>query len=289
MAARRGPTIPRRQLGGELRRLRDKSGLTALQAAQEVGISETKLSKVERGLAGLPKIADLEALLELYGVRDTDDIEFLLDTHRQSLARGWWTPYSVVMPSGMATFVGLESDARSIKAWQPNVVYGLLQTERYARALFETSKPVNETNTEFVERNVALRMERKEILTREERPLELWCVLDEATLRRVRQSAEVMVEQYAEIERMTQRDNVTVQIMPLTSTSYRCSFNFAILDFGPHLPPAVESDVPSGVAVTERDRDIWEHSRRFDSLRASALSPDETPRFLQQLAREITS
>lgn len=288
MAARRGPTIPRRQLGGELRRLREKNGLSVIEAATRAGVSDAKLSRVERGLAGLPKISDLETLIELYGVEDFEDQEFLRDTHRQSLGSGWWTPYRTFMPSGMATFVGLESDARSIRAWQPNLVYGLLQTERYARALFETAKPVDETNTEFVERNVALRMERKDVLTRDRRPLELWCVLDEAALRRMRGDATVMTEQYEEIVRLIQRDNVTVQILPLTSTSYRCTFDFALLDFGPNLPPAVEADSATGASVTERDRDIWTHARRFDSLRAAALAPDETPRFLEQLAREIT-
>ncbi|GAB2888995.1 helix-turn-helix domain-containing protein [Streptomyces mayteni] len=289
MAARRGPTIPRRQLGGELRRLRENSGLIVLEAAQRVGISETKLSKVERGLAGLPKISDLEALLELYGVTNEEDVEFLLDTHRQSLGRGWWTPYRSFMPSGMATYIGLESEARNIRAWQPNVVYGLLQTEQYARAMFETAKPVDETTTEFIERNVALRMERKTVITRELDPIELWCVLDEAVLRRMRGSTEIMLEQYAEIERLTRLDNVVVQILPLSSTSYRSSTDFSILDFGPSLPSAVEVDSGVGtVAVVERDREIWTHSRRFDSLRAAALSPDDTPRFLEELGREIS-
>jgi transcriptional regulator with XRE-family HTH domain len=289
MAARRGPTIPRRQLGGELRRLREKNDLSVVEAANRAGVSDAKLSRVERGLAGLPKISDLETLMELYGVEDDEDQEFLRDTHRQSLGSGWWTPYRTFMPSGMATFVGLESDARSIRAWQPNLVYGLLQTERYARALFETAKPVDETNTEFVERNVALRMERKEVLTRDGRPLELWCVLDEAALRRMRGSAAVMLEQFEEIVRLTQQDNVTVQILPLASTSYRCTFDFALLDFGPNMRPAVEADAATGASVTERDRDIWTHTRRFDSLRAAALAPDATPRFLEELAREITS
>lgn len=271
-----------------MRRLREKNELSVVEAAARAGISDAKLSRVERGLAGLPKISDLETLMELYGVEDEEDQEFLRDTHRQSLGSGWWTPYRTFMPSGMATYVGLESDARSIRAWQPDVVHGLLQSERYARALFETAKPVDETNTEFVERNISLRMERKEVLTRDRSPLELWCVLDEAALRRMRGSAAVMVEQYEEIMRLIQQDNVTVQILPLTSSAYRCTFEFELLDFGPDMRPAVESELPTGVTVTERDRDIWVHARRFDSLVASALSPDETPRFLEALAREIT-
>ncbi|TDC71085.1 helix-turn-helix domain-containing protein [Streptomyces hainanensis] len=290
MAARRGPTIPRRQLGGELRRLRENSGLIVLEAAQRVGISETKLSKVERGLAGLPKISDLEALLELYGVTNEEDVEFLLDTHRQSLGRGWWTPYRSFMPSGMATYIGLESEARGIRAWQPNVVLGLLQTERYARALFEAAKPVDEHTTEFVERNVRLRMERKDAILRETNPIELWCVLDEAALQRRQGSVEVMVEQYEEVARLTQFDNVTVQILPLASTANRPTNSFSMLDFEPSLPPAVVVDGPSGtVSVVERDHEIWTHARRIDNLRAAALAPDETPRFLEDLTRKIAS
>ncbi len=286
MAAPTGPTVRRMQLGWELKRLRERNGFTLAQAVDGLTFSVSKLFRVETGLSALPKVADLKTLLDRYGVTD-DDIEFLVEIHRDSLNRGWWSHYRSTMPSGMATYVGLESGARTIRAWQPNVVFSLLQTERYVREMLLTAKPVNETTTEFVERTTQLRMDRKSVITRRDSPVELWVILDEAALLRVVGSAEGMREQYEEIVRLSALDNVTVQILPTSTPTYRSSDNFTLLEFGSPLPTVVQSDMAEGSNVSDKDTTIWAFSRRFDALRAGALSPSETPQFLNRLAREI--
>ncbi|MFB7510261.1 helix-turn-helix domain-containing protein, partial [Streptomyces broussonetiae] len=173
------------QLGLELERLRKNAGITNLKdAVKGLNISDSQLYRVEKGTSAFRRASDLEALLERYGITDEEDVEFLVGIHRDGLNRGWWSTYSRTMPSGMAMYIGLEDGAKAIKAWQPDVVFGLFQTEAYARAIFEGGKPVEERTTEFVERGIALRMERQEILTREN-PVEIRAILDEAVLRRV--------------------------------------------------------------------------------------------------------
>ncbi|WP_247617005.1 helix-turn-helix transcriptional regulator [Streptomyces sp. MK37H] len=275
------------QLGWELKRLRDKAGFTLAEAVDGLTFSTTKLFRVENGLSALPKAADLKALLDRYGVEDEDDVDFLVEIHRDSLNRGWWSLYRSVLPSGMGMYIGLESGARSIRAWQPSVVHGLLQTERYTRAMFQTAKPVEETTTEFVERHIQIRMERKKALTRRDGPLELWVIQEEATLRRVVGGPEVMREQYEEILAFAQLDNVTVQILPMATATYRTGANFSLLEFGSPLPTVVQSDAADGSEISDKDTTIWSFSRRFEALRAGALAPGETPEFLQRLAREI--
>ncbi|MFD5384623.1 helix-turn-helix domain-containing protein [Stenotrophomonas sp. NPDC087984] len=275
------------QLGWELKRLRDKAGFTLAEAVDGLTFSTTKLFRVENGLSALPKAADLKALLDRYGVEDEDDVDFLVEIHRDSLNRGWWSLYRSVLPSGMGMYIGLESGARSIRAWQPSVVHGLLQTERYAREMFQTAKPVEETTTEFVERHIQIRMERKKALTRRDGPLELWVIQEEATLRRVVGGPEVMREQYEEILAFAQLDNVTVQILPMVTATYRTGANFNLLEFGSPLPTVVQSDAADGSEISDKDTTIWSFSRRFEALRAGALAPGETPAFLQRLVREI--
>jgi transcriptional regulator with XRE-family HTH domain len=275
------------QLGWELRRLREKNGFTLAQAVDGLTFSTSKLFRVENGHSALPKVADLKTLLDRYGVTDEDDVEFLVEIHRDSLNRGWWSHYRSTMPSGMATYVGLESGARTIRAWQPNVVLGLLQTERYVREMFLASKPVNETTTEFLERAVQLRMDRKSAITRKDSPIELWAILDEAALLRTVGGPEVMREQYEEIARLAALDNVTVQILPTRTPTYRSPENFTLLEFGAPLPTVVQTDTAEGSNVSDKDVTVWAFTRRFDALRAGALSPGETPQFLNRLAREI--
>ncbi|GAA2064501.1 helix-turn-helix transcriptional regulator [Streptomyces albiaxialis] len=287
MAAPTGPTVRRMQLGWELKRLREKSGFTLAEAVDGLTFSTSKLYRVENGLTALPKAADLRVLCDRYGVIDEEDVEFLIEIHRDSLRRGWWAHYRATMPSGMAMYVGLESGARTIRAWQPNVVLGLLQTERYAREMLLAAKLVEETTTEFVERTVQLRMERKDRMTRADSGLELWVILDEAALRRVIGGTEVMREQYEEIGQLAQLDNVTVQILPLSTATYRSSSNFTLLEFATPLPTVVQTDAAEGANVSDKDTTVWAFSRRFDALRAGALAPAETSTFLQRLAREI--
>ncbi|MFF5586347.1 helix-turn-helix domain-containing protein [Streptomyces hygroscopicus] len=287
MAAPTGPTVRRMQLGWELKRLRDKAGFTLAEAVDGLTFSPSKLHRVENGLTGLKTAAELRALLDRYGVEDGEDVDFLIEIHRDSLNRGWWSIYRSVLPSGMGMYIGLESGARSVRAWQPSVVLGLLQTGRYARELLQAAKPVEETTTEFVERHIQIRMERKKALTRRNNPLELWVIQEEATLRRVVGSPEVMREQYEEILAFTQLDHVTVQILPMATVTYRPGSNFTLLEFGSPLPTVVQSDVADGSDISDKDTTIWSFSRRFEGLRAAALAPNETPAFLQRLAREV--
>ncbi|GAA0423970.1 helix-turn-helix transcriptional regulator [Streptomyces luteireticuli] len=289
MAARRGPTFRRRELGKQLRLLREKADITIEEASAALRFSETKLARVETAHNGLPKIRDLEKLLDLYGVQDLDTREALLILHRDSLSREWWTPYRHVMWNGMAVFLGLERDARAIRSWQPDLVHGLLQSESYARALFLSEKQVEETTTQFVEENVRLRMERKDIITRKDSPAELNVVVSEAALRSWIGGKDVMLEQFEEIERLVSLDNVTVQILPMFLESYRTCLNFGLLDFDEGLEPVVQTDLQETITVTDKPLMVWRYARRFDALRGGALAPSATPEFLHQLAREIDS
>jgi len=287
MAARRGPTFRRRQLGKELRRLREHQGLTINQAVEGLGFSESKLNKVELGLISFPRVQDLEALLDRLDVTSFDDRETLLTLQRDSLSREWYTPYRDTMPSGMPLYAGLEADARAMRAWQPSYVFGLLQTEAYMRALFLTGKPVEETTTEFIENNVRLRLQRKELITRPESPVILRVILDEAVLRRMIGGPEVMLGQFEEIARLAELDNVTVQVLPHKQVTYRADLNFILLEFDDPLDPVVQSDIPGTITVTDKPIDVAKYARRFDAMRDEALGPSATAGFLKQLTREI--
>ncbi|WKU45332.1 helix-turn-helix transcriptional regulator [Streptomyces sp. VNUA116] len=286
MAARRGPTFRRRELGKELRRLRERKGYGTKEAAAAIESSEAKLNRVETGHNQLPRVRDLEDLLDFYGVTDIDDRDHLLMLHRESLSHDWYRPYQNFLPSGAALYAGLETDAATIRAWHSQVVFALLQTEDYARAIFTVAKPVDERTTEFVEENVALRMERKEVLCRDD-PTELRVIIDEGALRHMIGSPEIMRDQYKEIERVAALDHVTVQILPQNLVTYRCWSNFVMLNFDAKLDPVVMLDGSLGPIVTDKPREVAAYTRRFDAMREGALAPVKTPEFLHRLAKEI--
>ncbi|MGY9065707.1 helix-turn-helix domain-containing protein [Streptomyces sp. CAS3] len=289
MAAPTGPTVRRVQLGRELERLRIRAGFSSIAKAvkQLDGISDTQLYRVERGTSAFRRAADLEAVLKVYGVTDQDDIDFLVGIHRDSLNRGWWSTYARTMPSGMAMYIGLEDGAKTIRAWQPDVVFGLFQTEEYARAVFEVGKPVEERTTEFVEKGIRLRMERQEIITREN-PVEVRAILDEAVLRRVMGSPQIMRGQMDRLCELAALDNVTIQILPLANPTYRAPFDFTLMEFDGPIPTVVQMDTVDGTStLSDKDTEVWMFTRRFDALRDGAVPVAKTPEFLQRLAREI--
>ncbi|WP_449476994.1 helix-turn-helix domain-containing protein [Streptomyces abikoensis] len=287
VGARIGPTARRIELGIELRRLRNEAGMTLEQAAKGLGISETRLQRVETGGLPLKQVGHLRTLLKRYGVTDEDHIATLIQLHRESGSQEWTSFASTVHPMAR-TFAGVESVAHAIKAWHPTLVLGLLQTKRYATAIFEMEKMHDETTVEYIEQSVRLRMMRKELLTRAEDPVRLWAILGEAALRHIVGSADVMREQYAEIAALSELDNVTVQILPTKESGYRYESDFTVLDLGGALPSTVQVDVAWGaVAMSDKPREVGRFSRRFNSLRATAMPPDRTASYLTYLSKEL--
>ncbi|MFF8789196.1 helix-turn-helix domain-containing protein [Streptomyces sp. NPDC015125] len=287
MAAKRGATFRRRELGKELRKLREKKGETLQEVAKALRFSHTKLARVEIGENDLPRVGDLEALIDyLDDGLPKEDLETLLQLHRESLSKEPWTPYRAYMPSKMPTYRGLAQDATVMRAWQPNFVFGLLQIEGYAQALYLIAKPVDETTSEYIEQNVRLRLEQKELITRSEDPLELRVIMDETAVRRMVGGPEVMRAQFSEIVELGELENVTVQILPHDVVTYRSESNFILLDFSETLDPVVQVDMPNTISVTDERAEVQRNVRRFDAMRDSALPPARTAGFLQQLARE---
>ncbi|MFI6686632.1 helix-turn-helix domain-containing protein [Streptomyces sp. NPDC050485] len=270
-----------------LEKMRLDRGMPAGEVATALGFSPEKLWRLEKGRTSLPNHGDLRALLEHYGETDEETIEKLLQIHRESLSQGWWVPYNPHLQKGMRDYVGLEADALSVSAWQPNLVFGLLQTESYARALLESAKTVDEITTEFIDANVELRMTRKQLITQDE-PRPLWVIMAEDALRSAIGDTEIMREQYDEIARLAALDHITVQIIPASSTGYRASQNFALLDLEEPLTKMVQADHVNGQAwVTDKKPEVGKFSRRFEALRAAALAPHETPRTLKELERNL--
>ncbi|MEX2985486.1 helix-turn-helix domain-containing protein [Streptomyces sp. C36] len=287
VGARIGPTARRIELGIELRRLRSEAGMTLEQAVKGLGFSETQLQRVETGSIPLKQAGHLRKLLERYGIADEEHIATLIHLHRESGSQEWTSFASTVHPT-VRTFVGVESVARSIKAWHPTLVLGLLQTRRYATAVFEMEKMHDEFTSEYIEQSVRLRMMRKELLTRQDDPVHLWAILGEAALRHIVGGSDVMREQYSEITALAELDNVTVQILRTSEIGYRFGSDFTVLDLGGTLPSTVQVDVPWGAAsMSDKPREVGRFSRKFNALSATALPPEQTSGFLQRLSREL--
>lgn len=198
------PTHRRTILADALRQQRKTAALTVAEAASRVGLSSSKLSRIESGEAKHPKPADVEALLRLYGV-DDQQRQLLLALARDTRAAGWWRSYPDVF---RGVLPDLEAGATEIRAWENQYIPGLLQTEAYARAIFESEGYEPET----VERRVTARRARQSILDREYPPT-LDVLLDEAALRKRVGGPAVMRDQLLYLATAMSRPRISIRVV----------------------------------------------------------------------------
>jgi transcriptional regulator with XRE-family HTH domain len=237
IGAHSGPTVLRIALGAQLRKHREASGLTTVEAAEAIRATHSKISRLERGRS-TARQRDVADLLTLYGVTDEAEREKLLALTREASVPGWWQQYNDVLPRWLELYIGLERAASVIRSYEGQFVHGLLQTEDYARAVILISNahaPADE-----VERRVSMRMERQRLLTQPDAP-ELWAVLDEAALRRPPGGPAVMRAQVKHLLELTDLPNVTLQIVRFETGPHAAAGGpFTILRFPePDLPDVV--------------------------------------------------
>ncbi|MFD6151120.1 helix-turn-helix domain-containing protein [Streptomyces sp. NPDC060243] len=288
MPARSRPTARRIGLGHELRTYRRKAGLTLAQAVEGLPFDITTLQRVESGYRSLRQAAWLRSLLERYGVTDEEEIDRLVQFQREGSSREWWTGTSATLVSGMARFLGVEQAAREIRVFHPVILPGLLQTEEYARAVIGLHRPIADYTVSHSSDALSTRMGRQEVLTRDEEPVKLWVVLYESALRYQIAKPGAMRGQYEHLAAMSERDNITIQVLPSDTRGFVAfnDVNIMILDLG--LPTTVQVDMPWGtVAVTDKPKEVAHFNRMFDAMAADARPPGATPEFMAQLAREI--
>src|ERR1700758_1976260 len=135
-----GPTVRRRRLGTELRKLRESNGYKLEEVAGQLGVAPSTLSRIETGKAPTKSVY-LSQMLEQYGVDDPAQRQVLVDMAREGHRKGWWAAYDDVLPSGLGVYVGLEAEASGLRSYEIGVVHGLLQTTDYARAVLRASAP----------------------------------------------------------------------------------------------------------------------------------------------------
>ncbi|MGW2647068.1 helix-turn-helix domain-containing protein [Streptomyces sp. NPDC001393] len=281
MASNVNPTVRRRRLGQELRRLRELKGMTAEEVAERLLVSQSKISRLENGRRSISQ-RDVRDLCGVYEVEDQRIVDSLMEMARDSRQQGWWhtfgdIPYSV--------YIGLETDAESLRVYEPQLVTGLLQTRAYAEALVQGALP--ETSTAEIEKRVQVRMRRQERITAENNPLRLWVVLDEAALKRVVGSKLVMREQLDHLIEMSQLPHVTVQVLPFEVGAHPgLNGQYAILEFA----DAADSSVVYLEGVTsdlylEKAQDVQKYAVMYEHLRAQSLNVEQSRQFIAKVAK----
>ncbi|MEV6231466.1 helix-turn-helix transcriptional regulator [Saccharopolyspora shandongensis] len=269
-----------------LKSLRLGAGLSNEQARQRAGMSTAKLSRLETGHNVVAQ-KDIRALLDAYNA-DSQTRDKVLRLAQLAEHRGWWQEFDDVLPADFDLYLSVEEAAASLLVFQTSVVHGLLQTEDYARAWHRAEDP-GRPNAEL-ERLVGLRMARKQALVREDEPLIIWAVLDEAVVRRKVGGPDIMGAQLGHLLSMSEQPNVTIQILPFEVGAHvAASGSFTLVEFAEPTDPEIGYvDCAAGNVYPEKPAQVRRMKTHFHHLTSSALPAIKSLSFIRKVQKELT-
>ncbi|MER6293996.1 helix-turn-helix domain-containing protein [Streptomyces althioticus] len=277
-----GPTTRRRQLGADLRRLRELAGLTLEEAGARVGISKATLSRYETK-EGAVKWPAVDALCREYGATDEERLA-LVELAKGARIQGWWRSLADPIPESMNLMLTLEDEVVREDHYACMYVPGLLQTRAYAEAVHRASEVRCEERE--VQHMVDIRMKRQELLEREDPP-HLWAVIDEAALRRRVGGREVMREQLTHLLTMAERSRITVQVLPFDRGAHAAAVgSFAVLRGQASELDVVYVDLLGGGLFMEKPEELERYKLAFEYLSAQALDFESSTDLIDRISKE---
>jgi hypothetical protein len=219
----------------------------------------------------------------LYGL-DDQAADALVQIARDAKAKGWWLQYGKIL---IGRYVGLEAGASKIYSFEAQVVPGLLQLPDYTRLLIRAARP-HLTDEELDDR-IRIRDKRRALIDKDENPIDLWAIIDEAVLHRQVGGASLMRQQIERLQMVAERPNVTLQVIPFGGGAHAgMDGSFSILEYEDEADPdVVFAENAAGGLFMEKDEDLRRYRFVFDRLQASALSPELSAEFLAKRAKEL--
>lgn len=294
MTIEAGSTVPRRQLGRYLRQLREDARITVKVAADALEWSTPRLWRVEKGAVPM-RALDVKNMCQLYSCTP-QMTDALMGLARETKARGWWHAYGDAVPGWFELYVGLEAAASRLRKYEPELVPGLLQTKAYATQTFLVARP--SIDPADLDRSVAVRMERQQLLTRTVPTApHLDIVLNEAALRRPIDDRDAMAAQLDHLADTAGQPNVTIRVLPLAAglhPALPCG-SFTILDFPPGPagrdgePPTVYSGNLTGALYLDKPAEVDAYADVWDHLAAVALDESASTAMIAAISREYAS
>jgi len=215
MAPRSAPSARRLRIGVELRRMRERAGMTAADSARALGTTQGQMSNIEANRFGVS--ADrVRTLAHIYGCTDQPLVDALADMAADR-TRGWWEEYRDTMPAPLLDLAEMEHHATALRVAQVINIPGLLQTPDHARALFRVAVPALKPHE--IEHHVSHRVKRQVVLFRDQ-PVPYTAIIHEAALRMQFGGREVTRTQLDHLLKMSEQPHITLRVIPFDGSSF---------------------------------------------------------------------
>lgn len=283
MPARIQPTARQRRLGAELRKLREKAGLSSGEAAGLLRVKQAQMSQFEAGNAGISE-ERVRRLAAHYSCADSELVGCLAEMAAEH-TRGWWDEYRGVLPPAFLDLAELEHHAHFMHVIGTAQVPGLLQTADYARAVFAFWRP-ELPDSELAPR-VEHRLRRAAVLDREG-PAPYIAVLHESVLQTRVADRSVSRSQLGEILRKSEMPSVTVRVVPFDVDGFAGAGTTLFYAGGPVATlDTVQRDAPYGSSFIDADAQLRAMRTLFRKVEAMALEPGPSQDLIHRLLKEF--
>ena len=281
---RTNPTGRQLRLGAELRKLRERAGLTATEAGQLLGSNQTLISNIEAGRSGV-SAERVRTLACHYDCADKTLVE-ALSRMTGDRKRGWWEEYREILPASLLDLAELEHHARSLRDATTARVPGLLQTREYALEIFRQA--VTELSPPDIEHRISFRVKRQSILFRDGAPTPYEAIVHEAALRMKVGGSTVARQQLQHLLDMSERDQVTLRTITFDVGAYPGSGQSIYYACGP-VPQldTIQLDQSHGVAFLDAEAQLHKYRTLFERIEAVALNPEKTRDLIHHVMREM--
>ncbi|MER6089360.1 helix-turn-helix domain-containing protein [Streptomyces bluensis] len=283
MAPKAATTARRLRLGTELRRLRERAGLSVTEGARQLGVSQAQLSNIEASRFGVSPDR-LRALARIYRCSDTAYINGLIElaTERKS---GWWETFREVLPARLLELAEIEHHAVRLQAANTAHIPGLLQLAEHARAIYEQGVP--EFSRLEIEHRVNHRLQRQALLDRAE-PVPYHAIIHEAALRVPVGGSSVAKRQLEHLLTQSERDEITIQVIPFAIGAHPGSGQTFLYMHGavPRLD-TVSLDQSHGPTLVDAEAELDTYRNLLRRMESVALPPEKTRDFIHNLTTEL--
>lgn len=281
---RANPTGRRLRFGTELRKLRERAGLSVTEAGQLLGIRQTQVSNMEAGRVGVSP-ERLHAIAAHYACTDKALVEALASMPSDR-KRGWWEEYRELLPNPLLDLAELEHHATSVRESTTARIPGLLQTREYALEIFRQA--VTELSPPDIEHRLSFRIKRQAILYREESPTPYEGIIHEAALRMKVGGSTIARQQLMHLLDMSECEHIVLRAITFDVGAYPGSGQSICYAHGP-VPQldTVQLDQSHGAVYLDAEAQLHKYRTLFQRIEAVALRPDETRDLIHRVMRDM--
>ncbi|MGD6745427.1 helix-turn-helix domain-containing protein [Streptomyces sp. BH106] len=268
MPVRSTPTARQLRFGAELRRLRERAGLTSTDAARLLGMKQAQVSNMETGRLGV-SAERVRTLACQYECPDKKLIDALAGMTGER-KRGWWEEYRDILPAGLLDLAELEHHGTALRTAHTAGIPGLLQTMDHAREVFRQVVP--ELSPAEVEHRASFRIKRQAVLYSRAPQVPYQAVIHEAALHMRFGGRDCTHQQLKHLLKLGEHPNISIHVIPFDAGGYPGSGQPIYYVHGP-VPEldTVQLDQSHGPALLDAESQLAKYRTVLDRLMALSL------------------